>query len=33
MEDRNQILAAQTNDFREGVVAFLQKRPAKFSDG
>jgi enoyl-CoA hydratase/carnithine racemase len=33
MEDRNQILAAQTNDFREGVVAFLQKRPARFSDG
>lgn len=33
MEDRNQILAAQTSDFREGVVAFLQKRPASFSDG
>ena len=33
MEDRNQILAAQTSDFREGVVAFLQKRPAVFSDG
>jgi enoyl-CoA hydratase len=33
MEDRNQILAAQTSDFREGVVAFLQKRPATFSDG
>ena len=33
MEDRNQILAAQTSDFREGVVAFLQKRPARFSDG
>ena len=32
MEDRNQILAAQTSDFREGVVAFLQKRPARFSD-
>ena len=33
MEDRNQILAAQTSDFREGIVAFLQKRPATFSDG
>src|SRR5690349_8663300 len=32
MEDRNQIRAAQTSDFREGVVAFLQKRPANFSD-
>src|SRR5262249_30538191 len=25
MEDRNQILAAQTSDFREGIVAFLEK--------
>lgn len=32
MEDRNQILAAQSADFREGVLAFLQKREAKFSD-
>ena len=32
MEDRNQILAAQTGDFREGVAAFLQKRPARFED-
>ncbi len=32
MEDRNQILAAQTGDFREGITAFLQKRPAKFGD-
>jgi enoyl-CoA hydratase len=32
MEDRNQILAAQTGDFREGIVAFLQKRPAEFGD-
>ena len=32
MEDRNQILAAQTGDFREGVTAFLQKRPARYGD-
>jgi enoyl-CoA hydratase len=32
MEDRNQILAAQGGDFQEGVLAFLQKRPAVFRD-
>jgi enoyl-CoA hydratase/carnithine racemase len=32
MEDRNQILAAQSGDFREGVLAFLEKRPAQFRD-
>jgi enoyl-CoA hydratase len=32
MEDRNQALAARTADFREGVMAFLQKRPAVFRD-
>jgi hypothetical protein len=32
MEDRNQILAVGSNDFREGVLAFLQKRAAVFSD-
>lgn len=32
MEDRNQALAGGTRDFREGVAAFLQKRPAKFED-
>ncbi len=32
MEDRNQILAAQTNDFREGITALLQKRPAVYGD-
>lgn len=32
MEDRNQILAAQTNDFREGIAAFLQKRKPAFSN-
>jgi enoyl-CoA hydratase len=32
MEDRNQILCAQTRDFREGVVAFLQKRKPSWKD-
>jgi len=32
MEDRNQVLTAATRDFREGVAAFLQKRPARFED-
>ncbi|MGB3811267.1 MAG: enoyl-CoA hydratase/isomerase family protein [Parvibaculum sp.] len=32
MEDRNQILAAQTNDFREGIAAFLQKRKPAFTN-
>ncbi|MDO8288083.1 MAG: enoyl-CoA hydratase/isomerase family protein [Parvibaculum sp.] len=32
MEDRNQILAAQTNDFREGIAAFLQKRKPQFTN-
>jgi len=32
MEDRNQALAGSTRDFREGVAAFLQKRPAIFED-
>jgi enoyl-CoA hydratase len=32
MEDRNQILCAQTRDFREGVVAFLQKRKPAWKD-
>ena len=31
MEDRNQILASQSGDFREGVRAFLEKRPPKYS--
>jgi enoyl-CoA hydratase/carnithine racemase len=32
MEDRNQILCTRGEDFREGVRAFLAKRPAKFRD-
>ncbi len=32
IEDRNQILCVQSPDFREGVTAFLQKRPAVFRD-
>src|SRR5262249_21712517 len=32
LEDRNQVLAASSGDFREGVLAFLQKRPAQFRD-
>jgi enoyl-CoA hydratase/carnithine racemase len=32
MEDRNQILCAQTSDFREGIVAFLQKRKPAWKD-
>ena len=32
MEDRNQILAAQSPDVREGVSAFLEKREARFRD-
>ena len=32
MEDRNQILAAQTNDFREGISALLQKRKPEFTN-
>lgn len=32
MEDRNQILCAQTSDFREGISAFLGKRTPEWSD-
>jgi enoyl-CoA hydratase len=32
MEDRQQILTAQTGDMREGVTAFLGKRPAHYRD-
>jgi enoyl-CoA hydratase len=32
MEDRNQILCAQTQDFREGITAFLQKRVPEYRE-
>jgi enoyl-CoA hydratase len=32
MEDRNQILCAQTQDFREGITAFLQKRAPRYTE-
>jgi enoyl-CoA hydratase/carnithine racemase len=32
MEDRNQILCSRTNDFREGITAFLQKRRPEFTE-
>jgi enoyl-CoA hydratase len=33
MEDRNQILCARTQDFAEGIRAFLEKRPPVYRDG
>ncbi len=32
MEDRNQILCAQTEDFKEGVRAFIEKRSPAYQD-
>ncbi len=33
IEDRQQILCAQTADMREGISAFLEKRPPQYQDG
>jgi len=33
LENRTQILASQTNDMQEAIMAFLEKRPASFDDG
>ena len=30
LENRTQILASQTNDVQEAIMAFLEKRPASF---
>jgi enoyl-CoA hydratase/carnithine racemase len=30
MEDRNQILCTQGEDFEEGIAAFLEKRPPRY---
>lgn len=32
MEDRNQILTTRTNDVREGIAAFLEKRDPRYED-
>jgi enoyl-CoA hydratase len=32
MEDRNQVICVRTEDFREGVAAFLEKRPPRYRD-
>ena len=32
MEDRNQVICASSEDFREGVRAFLEKRPPRYGD-
>jgi enoyl-CoA hydratase len=32
MEDRNQILCSRSEDFREGITAFLTKRPAVYRE-
>ena len=32
LEDRNQILCSQTDDFQEGIAAFLGKRPPRYRE-
>jgi len=31
MEDRQQVLCTQSDDFREGMQAFLEKRPPHYT--
>ncbi len=33
LENRQQIMLGQTDDFREAMMAFIEKRPAKFTNG
>ncbi|OYU79084.1 MAG: enoyl-CoA hydratase, partial [Burkholderiales bacterium PBB5] len=33
MEDRNQVLCTHSDDFREGMQAFLDKRPPRYGSG
>ena len=33
LENRQQIMLGQTDDFREAMIAFIEKRPAKFTNG
>lgn len=33
MEDRNQVLCTRSDDFREGMQAFLDKRPPRYGSG
>ena len=33
LENRQQIMLGQSDDFREAMIAFIEKRPAKFTNG
>jgi enoyl-CoA hydratase len=32
MENRTQVIGCLTNDFMEGAMAFIEKRPAEYGD-